>query len=106
MGEIPRPSFGFESAGTVRRVGRKQRQFAIGDRVLHLAPGAMRTVVRTTPTTLQLIPQRLSFEEAVSIPVVYATAYHALVDLARMREGESVLIHAAAGGANFNPSCR
>jgi NADPH:quinone reductase-like Zn-dependent oxidoreductase/NAD(P)-dependent dehydrogenase (short-subunit alcohol dehydrogenase family) len=98
MGEIPRSSFGVEAAGIVRGVGVKVEDFVAGDRVLLMAPGVMRTVMRACPSSLHKIPAGMSLEDAVSIPVVYATAYHSLLELARLQEGESVLIHAAAGG--------
>ena len=41
----------------------------------------------------------MSFETAASVPIVYATAYYALIQLGRLRRGESILIHSAAGGA-------
>ena len=44
------------------------------------------------------IPKSLGFTQAASIPVVFCTAYYALLDIGRLSEGESVLIHAAAGG--------
>jgi NADPH:quinone reductase-like Zn-dependent oxidoreductase len=44
------------------------------------------------------MPAGWTFAEAASAPIVYLTAYYALVDLARLRRGESLLIHAAAGG--------
>ena len=40
----------------------------------------------------------MSFKTAASIPVVYTTAYLSLIDVARLQNGETVLIHAAAGG--------
>ena len=40
----------------------------------------------------------MSFETAASIPVVYTTAYYSLVHLTRLKRGETVLIHSAAGG--------
>ncbi|XP_044716041.1 polyketide synthase dehydratase domain-containing protein [Hirsutella rhossiliensis] len=40
----------------------------------------------------------LSLEDAVSIPVAYSTAYYTLIEIARLKKRESVLIHAAAGG--------
>lgn len=98
MGEISRPSFGAEAAGIVRGVGVKVENFVAGDRVLLLAPGVMRTVMRARTSSLHKIPADISLEDAVSIPVVYTTAYHSLLELARLQEGESVLIHAAAGG--------
>ncbi|MFC5219082.1 zinc-binding dehydrogenase, partial [Streptomyces coerulescens] len=42
-----------------------------------------------------------SFEQAASVPIVFLTAYYALVDLAGVRSGESVLVHAAAGGVGM-----
>lgn len=44
------------------------------------------------------IPDTMSFEEAAVLPTVHATAYHALVNVAKLRPGQTVLIHAAAGG--------
>lgn len=46
----------------------------------------------------QRIPDDMTFEEAASIPTIYCTSYRALYDCARLRRGESILIHAAAGG--------
>ncbi|KOV69422.1 zinc-binding dehydrogenase, partial [Streptomyces sp. MMG1121] len=47
------------------------------------------------------VPEGWSFVEAASVPVVFLTAYYGLVDLARVRSGESVLVHAAAGGVGM-----
>src|SRR6202044_978644 len=47
------------------------------------------------------VPHGWSFAEAATVPVAFATAYYALVDLAGLRAGESVLIHAAAGGGGM-----
>ena len=44
------------------------------------------------------IPDALSYAEAASIPVVWLTAWHMLVELGNLRRGQTVLIHAAAGG--------
>jgi zearalenone synthase (highly reducing iterative type I polyketide synthase) len=44
------------------------------------------------------IPDSMSFEEAAAVPVVHTTAYYAFVSVAKLRRGQSVLIHAAAGG--------
>ncbi|HTO99094.1 MAG TPA: zinc-binding dehydrogenase [Myxococcales bacterium] len=44
------------------------------------------------------LPRRLSFAEGASIPVVWLTAWHMLVELANVRRGQTVLIHSAAGG--------
>ena len=50
---------------------------------------------------LARVPGGWSFAEAASVPVVFVTAYYALVDLAGLRAGESVLVHAAAGGVGM-----
>ena len=47
------------------------------------------------------IPADLSFEEAATLPVVFMTAWHALQNVARLREGERVLVHAGAGGVGM-----
>ena len=44
------------------------------------------------------IPDALSYAEGASIPVVWLTAWHMLVELGNLRRGQTVLIHAAAGG--------
>ncbi|MBL1102960.1 zinc-binding dehydrogenase, partial [Streptomyces coffeae] len=47
------------------------------------------------------VPRGWSFEQAASVPVVFLTAYYALMDLADLRAGESVVVHAAAGGVGM-----
>ena len=43
-------------------------------------------------------PRALSVEQAAAFPATHLTAWHALVDLGRLRAGETVLVHSAAGG--------
>ncbi|KAI5463900.1 hypothetical protein BGZ63DRAFT_453186 [Mariannaea sp. PMI_226] len=97
LGQIKRPLLGHEAAGVVSRVGSKAR-FSCGDRVLFTGPGAIRTHIRAHESVVQKLPDSMSFEQGVSIPIVYVTAYRSLVEVARLERGESVLIHAAAGG--------
>ncbi|WP_159060386.1 zinc-binding dehydrogenase, partial [Streptomyces griseoruber] len=47
------------------------------------------------------VPDGWSFAEAASVPVVFLTAYYALTDLGAVKPGESVLVHAAAGGVGM-----
>jgi NADPH:quinone reductase-like Zn-dependent oxidoreductase len=47
------------------------------------------------------LPDGLGFEEGAAVPVVYLTAWCALEELARIREGDRVLVHAAAGGVGL-----
>jgi acyl transferase domain-containing protein len=99
MGQLPHPGYlGVECAGVVSRVGKAVSHLAYGDRVCAMSEGAYSTVARCPGTSAAQIPDAMAFEDAASIPVVYGTAYYGLVELARLTAGESVLIHAAAGG--------
>lgn len=63
-----------------------------------MARGSFATHTSTIQTMVKRIPQHLSMEEAASIPIAFQTAWISLVEKARIRKGESVLIHAGAGG--------
>ena len=96
-------NFGDECSGRIVRVGRGVRKFKPGDRVMvsALAGGTFSSHVIQAVDSVWKIPDALSHAEAASIPVIFGTAYHALVTLARLRRGETVLIHAAAGGVGL-----
>ena len=53
------------------------------------------------PAMSARIPPGLSFEEAATLPVVFMTAWHALKNVARLRAGERILVHAGAGGVGM-----
>ena len=95
--------FGDEFSGRIIGVGRGVRRLRAGDRVMGFAPEggafASHLVVRTD--AVWRVPAALGLAEAASIPVVFGTAYHALCSLARLRRGETVLVHAAAGGVGL-----
>jgi len=96
-------SLGDEFSGRVTRVGRQVRNPRVGDRVAGFAPAgeAFASHLIVGADAVWTIPPHLGFAEAASIPVVFGTAYHALHTLARLRRGETVLIHAAAGGVGL-----
>ncbi|KAF4594413.1 polyketide synthase [Ophiocordyceps camponoti-floridani] len=98
MGELRSPNLGYEAAGIIIGTGAKVTRLSVGDRVLCLRPAVMRTRIRTNQWHVHLLPACLSIENGVTIPVAYATAYRCLVEVARLEKGETVLIHAAAGG--------
>ena len=98
MGQIPDRLLGFDAAGIVRRVGSEVSRFKVGDGVAMYGHGAHRTIHRSKADFCALIPDGLSFEQAATIPVVHGTAWYGLVQLARVERGQSILIHAAAGG--------
>ncbi|MEM9058776.1 MAG: SDR family NAD(P)-dependent oxidoreductase, partial [Pseudomonadota bacterium] len=66
-----------------------------------LAPGTLRDFVTVPAALASAVPARLSQREAAAVPANYLTAWHSLVDVAGLKAGESVLIHAAAGGTGL-----
>ena len=98
MGQLSQPYIGVECAGVISAVGSKVTDIAVGDRVCAMSEGAYSTYARCLGTSVQKISDTMSFEHAATIPVIYCTAYYSLFDLGRLTRGESVLIHAAAGG--------
>lgn len=96
--------FGMECSGRVVAVGAGVTDVRVGDEVIALdtsASGCFRAFLTTSATSVFPRPAALSFEEAATIPIAYQTAYYALCDLGRIRAGESVLIHSAAGGVGL-----
>lgn len=98
MGQIPDKLLGFEASGIVTRVGKDVQKFQIGDSICTLGHGAHRALFRNKAIFCQPMPEGISFEEAATLPLVHCTAFHALVRIARVSAGQSILIHAAAGG--------
>jgi NADPH:quinone reductase-like Zn-dependent oxidoreductase len=98
MGQLRGDKLGQECSGVVSKVGSAVTNFATGDRVCAMSPGSLSTYTRCAASCAWVIPDNMSFEVAASIPAVFCTAYYSLVDLGRLVQDESVLIHAAAGG--------
>jgi amino acid adenylation domain-containing protein len=92
---------GFECAGVVSAAGEGVDPNWIGRRVVAVTPGCMASHVAVSTDRIFSIPRRMSFASAAAIPVAFATAHHALVTRARLKPGERVLIHAAAGGVGL-----
>ncbi|KAF4812001.1 Reducing polyketide synthase hmp8 [Colletotrichum tropicale] len=98
MGLVPVPMLGLEASGIVVRTGAAVNNVKVGDRVAAHAYGSHATVVRTHHAVVHKLPESITFEQGAAINLVHVTAYYALVRLAKLRKGQSVLIHAAAGG--------
>ncbi|WP_442759728.1 SDR family NAD(P)-dependent oxidoreductase [Streptomyces longwoodensis] len=92
---------GSEGAGVISEVGPGVADFAVGDRVMGMLPASFGTVSVVDHRVLVRIPDGWSFEQAAAVPIAFLTAYYGLRDLADLRAGESVLIHAAAGGVGM-----
>ncbi len=90
---------GVDAAGDVLAVGEGVSGFAPGDRVFGAAmSGSYAEKALLNPLRTAKLPEGLSFEEGASLPVVLYTAYYALIYKAGLKAGETVLIHAGAGG--------
>ncbi|MFI6982155.1 SDR family NAD(P)-dependent oxidoreductase [Embleya sp. NPDC050154] len=94
-------SLGSEGAGVVVEIGPGVHDLTPGDRVMGLFAGAFGPLAVADARMVVRVPTGWSFEQAASVPVVFATAYYGLVDLAGLRRGESLLVHAAAGGVGM-----
>ncbi|MEV4054641.1 type I polyketide synthase [Amycolatopsis sp. NPDC049688] len=95
------PIMGIEGAGVVLECGEGVTGLAPGDKVMGFFPGAFGPRSVADRRMLAKIPDGWSFSEAASVPIVFLTAYYGLVDLAGLRAGESVLVHAGAGGVGM-----
>ncbi|WP_420856477.1 SDR family NAD(P)-dependent oxidoreductase [Streptomyces mangrovisoli] len=92
---------GSEGAGVVLETGSEVTGLAPGDKVMGLFPGAIGTEAVSDFRTVVRMPRGWTFAQAATVPVVFLTAYYGLVDLAGLRRGEKVLVHAAAGGVGM-----
>ncbi len=95
------PLMGIEGAGVVLECGEGVTGLAPGDKVMGFFPGSFGPRSVADQRMLAKIPDGWSFSEAASVPIVFLTAYYGLVDLAGLRAGESVLVHAGAGGVGM-----
>jgi NADPH:quinone reductase-like Zn-dependent oxidoreductase len=102
--DAPKPpmTVGYEVSGTVDAVGAGVEGLEVGDRVIALTRfgGQSSSVVVPRHQAVKL-PDGLDLVHAAAIPVNYLTAYLMLVRLGSVRRGDTVLIHAAAGGVGF-----
>ena len=89
------------SGGIVKAVGASVTHVAPGDRVFGLAVFGLATQTLARAGDVRRIPGNLSFEEAATLPVVFMTSWHALKNVARLRAGERILVHAGAGGVGM-----
>ena len=95
---------GWDAAGTVEQAGPEVTRFREGDEIFAycrkpmVQGGAYAEYIALEEEHAAIKPKNISFEEAASIPLAALTAYQSLFDAAKINPGETVLIHAAAGG--------
>jgi synaptic vesicle membrane protein VAT-1 len=102
--DAPKPPcvLGYEVAGTVESVGGGVEGFSPGDRVLAGTRfNGQAELVSVPVDQVEPLPDNVTFEQGAAFPVNYATAYAGLVMMGGLREGDRVLIHAAAGGVGI-----
>ena len=94
-------SIGGEGAGVVVETGAEVDDLAPGDRVMGLVTDAFAPLAASERDVLVPLPASWSFEQGAAIPIVFATAHYGLHDLAGLKAGERILIHAGAGGVGM-----
>jgi len=95
---------GWDAAGVVQGVGNGVTRFKQGDEIFAYCRkpivhgGAYAEYILLEEEHAAIKPKNITFEEAASIPLAALTAYQSLFDAAKLQPGETILIHAAAGG--------
>jgi NADPH:quinone reductase len=93
---------GGEAVGRVRALGEGVAGMKVGDRVLALADyGTYASDLVVRADRAFVLPDAIPADEGVALGVVYQTAHVALVERARLAAGETLLVHAAAGGVGL-----
>jgi NADPH2:quinone reductase len=100
---VPLPSgLGQEAAGVVEAVGEGVTEFAPGDRVAYAGgPLGLTPKRATSPPELVKLPDALSFEQGAAVMMQGLTAQYLLRRTYRVQPGDTILIHAAAGGVGL-----
>jgi NADPH:quinone reductase-like Zn-dependent oxidoreductase len=91
---------GYDIAGIVEKAGGKVTKLKVGDAVYGyvLWGGGWAEHAVATEGEVTAKPKSLSYTEAASVPLVVLTAWQALIDAAKLRAGQTVLIHGGSGG--------
>jgi NADPH:quinone reductase-like Zn-dependent oxidoreductase/malonyl CoA-acyl carrier protein transacylase/acyl carrier protein len=92
---------GSEGAGVITDIGPGVEGLAVGDRVMGSLANSFGPIAVGDHRGLIRLPEKWSFAEGASMPLAFLTAYHGLVDLAKLQPGERVLVHAGAGGVGM-----
>lgn len=102
--QVPMPAIlGYDAAGTVAAVGEQVEHLAVGDEVFYSARifGRQGTYAEYHVEDAEIVvkkPSCLSFEAAAALPLAAMTAYDAIISFFHVSPGDTVLVHAGAGG--------
>jgi len=94
-------SLGTDCTGVILRVGKSVTDLAPGDEVVAITPGCFASHAIARRALVVRKPETLSFADAAAQSIAYLTADYCLREVAQVRRGERVLIHAAAGGVGL-----
>lgn len=94
-------NLGLEFSGTVRAADPEGTGLKPGDRVVGMGKGLLRKLTTVPAAQLIRIPDGIDLLDAATVPTAFLTAVYALEHVARMRSGESVLIHLGTGGVGM-----
>ncbi|GKT45236.1 highly reducing polyketide synthase gloL [Colletotrichum spaethianum] len=94
-------SLGLEAAGVIRQTGPETKELIAGDRVFVFGGGCFSTGIVISEKLCVKIPDTMDFEDAATMPCVFSTVIHGLLDIARLSKNDSVLIHSACGGVGI-----
>jgi NADPH:quinone reductase-like Zn-dependent oxidoreductase len=93
---------GHDVAGVVTRVGSGVLNYKVGDEIYarprDLRIGTFAEYIAIDQDDISLKPRSLTMEQAAAVPLVALAAWQALVDVAQLKPGQKVLVHAGAGG--------
>uniref|UniRef100_UPI000950CF82 type I polyketide synthase n=1 Tax=Streptomyces acidiscabies TaxID=42234 RepID=UPI000950CF82 len=102
LGMVPAyGAMGGEGAGVVTEVGPGVTRVSVGDRVMGVFEGAFGPVAVADEQLMTRVPDGWDMRQAAGAPAAFLTAWYGLVELAELRAGERVLIHAATGGVGM-----
>ena len=93
-------TLGMECSGIVIRTG-PDSTLNVGDHVIAFAPSCFSSHVTVSEKAVVKVPDVVDLKTAAAIPAIFVTAQYALAETARLKEGETVLIHGGAGGVGL-----
>jgi NADPH2:quinone reductase len=89
---------GVDCSGVVKAVGDGVSQFLPGQHVVVLGQGCYADYMVANAGAVMTISDEIDMDEAAAVPVNYLTAYHMMHTMAQVKEGQTILVYAAAGG--------
>jgi NADPH:quinone reductase-like Zn-dependent oxidoreductase len=104
MGILEGKGLGLEGSGVITEIGWRVNGLAVGDRVCYTEHGCISTRIIVPASRCARIPSNITFEEAATMPCVFGTAIHCLLDIGKLEEGESVLIRRCLGTSRISIS--